>query len=122
MCIRDRVNPQIRFPSNDTANFMSNPNFMAMPQNLLVTSEQDPSQMNYYQESCKLYIANVVLTTQMKELVTEKNEILAKIAKLERGQNNSYGLGHESLDDKKKRHRRTAGEIDRHYKCPVETC
>ena len=25
-------------------------------------------------------------------------------------------------DDGKKRHRRTAGEIDRHYKCPVRGC
>lgn len=56
--------------------------------------------INYYQEACKLYIANVVLTTQvrkpgqfkkikiiffnkMKELVAEKNELLAKISKLE---------------------------------------
>ena len=39
--------------------------------------------MNYYQEYCKLFIANVVLTNQMKELIAEKNELLARIAELE---------------------------------------
>ena len=43
----------------------------------------DDQNTNYYQEYCRLFIANVVLTTQMKEIVAEKNEILMKLAKLE---------------------------------------
>ena len=39
--------------------------------------------MNYYQEYCRLFIANMVLTNQMKELVVEKNDLLAKLTKLE---------------------------------------
>jgi len=39
--------------------------------------------VNYYQEYCRLFIANVVLTTQMKELIAEKNEILTRISDLE---------------------------------------
>ena len=39
--------------------------------------------MNYYQEYCRLLIANMVLITQMKELVAEKNELSAKLTKLE---------------------------------------
>ena len=43
----------------------------------------DDQNTNYYQEYCRLFIANVVLTTQMKELVAEKNELLMKLAKSE---------------------------------------
>jgi len=86
----------------------------------------DEHNMNYYQEYCRLFIANVVLTTQMKELVSEKNELLAKLAKLEQKKNEDFAhtpnSNNESYDDKKKRFRRTASEIDRHYRCPVESC
>jgi len=44
----------------------------------------DEHNLNYYQEYCRLFIANVVLTTQMKDLVAEKNELLTKLAKLEK--------------------------------------
>eukprot|EP01017_Pseudomicrothorax_dubius_P037022 TRINITY_DN5372_c0_g1_i8.p1 TRINITY_DN5372_c0_g1~~TRINITY_DN5372_c0_g1_i8.p1 ORF type:complete len:124 (+),score=24.67 TRINITY_DN5372_c0_g1_i8:52-423(+) len=68
--------------------------------------------VDYYQESCKLFIANVLLTNQMKELLQEKNELLAKIARLERGSEN-YSVYQESfMGEKKKRHRRAANEID----------
>ena len=50
---------------------------------LLNIVSNDDHNMNYYQEYCRLFIANVVLTNQMKELVSEKNELLAKLAKLE---------------------------------------
>ena len=39
--------------------------------------------INYYQEYCRLYIANVVLTNQMKELIAEKNELLTRLTELE---------------------------------------
>jgi len=38
---------------------------------------------NYYQEYCRLFIANVVLTTQMKELIAEKNELANRLNELE---------------------------------------
>jgi len=84
----------------------------------------DEHNLNYYQEYCRLFIANVVLTTQMKDLVAEKNELLTKLAKLEKRSkelNETKALD-ESAEEKKKRFRRTASEIDRHYRCPVETC
>jgi len=86
----------------------------------------DDQNTNYYQEYCRLFIANVVLTTQMKELVAEKNELMARLSKLEQKQNEialksprSYG---GDSDMKKKRERRRACEIDRHYTCPIEKC
>lgn len=88
--------------------------------------------MNYYQEYCRLFIANVVLTTQMKELIAEKNDLLQKIAILERGGGGggmdrsaakpSAGGLSPSDDDKKSRIRRKAAEIERHYNCPNSSC
>jgi len=39
--------------------------------------------MNYYQEYCRLFIANVVLTNQLKELIAEKNEIMNRLTEYE---------------------------------------
>jgi len=84
----------------------------------------DEHNLNYYQEYCRLFIANVVLTTQMKDLVTEKNELLNKLAKLEKRSKelNDTKTLDQDAEDKKKRFRRTASEIDRHYRCPVDSC
>ena len=48
-----------------------------------IASRPEDPKVDYYQETCKLYIANVVLTTQLKELVAEKNELLARLHKME---------------------------------------
>ena len=49
-------------------------------------SEQDAKhedeQINYYNEYCRLYLANHVLATQLKELGIEKSELIAKLVKL----------------------------------------
>jgi hypothetical protein len=39
--------------------------------------------IEYYHEYMRLYIANVVLTNQLKELLAEKNDLLAKLNRLE---------------------------------------
>mmetsp|Transcript_807 Transcript_807/g.738 ORF Transcript_807/g.738 Transcript_807/m.738 type:complete len:158 (-) Transcript_807:229-702(-) len=79
--------------------------------------------VNYYQEYCRLFIANVVLTTQLKELIAEKNELLNRVADLERRQNKAGGGDSASLDPPKKtRIRRKATDISRNYVCPVKTC
>jgi len=80
---------------------------------------------NYYQEYCRLFIANVVLTTQMKELIAEKNEILQRISDLERGEKTSVNKKNkspETHDDKKSRIRRKANEVERLYKCTDMQC
>jgi len=84
----------------------------------------DEHNLNYYQEYCRLFIANVVLTTQMKDLVAEKNELLNKLAKLEKRSKelNDTKTLDDAAEEKKKRFRRVASEIDRHYRCPVESC
>eukprot|EP01016_Furgasonia_blochmanni_P044553 TRINITY_DN6197_c0_g1_i8.p1 TRINITY_DN6197_c0_g1~~TRINITY_DN6197_c0_g1_i8.p1 ORF type:complete len:229 (-),score=36.29 TRINITY_DN6197_c0_g1_i8:190-876(-) len=106
MCIRDR-----------------NPNpLIVMPK----AAPQDEHNLNYYQEYCKLFIANVVLTSQIKELLSEKNELLNKLTRLEVQSSTDMNMGNGGYDtpsdSKKKRFRRTAAEIDRHYRCPIEKC
>lgn len=55
----------------------------------------------------------------MKSIVQENSELKQKIDRLERNsKDNILSLA----DDKKKRHRRSAREIERHFKCPAETC
>jgi cell division protein FtsB len=100
---------------------------MQMPQpTQMQQGHPDDPNTNYYQEYCRLFIANVVLTTQMKELVAEKNELIARLAKLEKQHDMNVRSPRSSTGDsseaKKKRERRKACEIDRHYLCPVEKC
>lgn len=39
---------------------------------------------NYYHEYCRLHLANVVLMSQMRELVNERNQLNTKFTKLEK--------------------------------------
>jgi len=92
-------------------------NFM----NMIPPNDQNS---NYYQEYCRLFIANVVLTTQMKEIIAEKNELLAKLSDLERGEKapKEPTSATDFGTDKKARIRRKAADVERHFKCHVETC
>jgi regulator of replication initiation timing len=76
---------------------------------------------NFYHEYCRLYLANVVLMSQMRELVNERNELNVKFVKLEK-KGEEIQEGERSDDNRKKRFRRTADEIERHYRCPIDTC
>eukprot|EP01017_Pseudomicrothorax_dubius_P029574 TRINITY_DN3602_c0_g1_i2.p1 TRINITY_DN3602_c0_g1~~TRINITY_DN3602_c0_g1_i2.p1 ORF type:complete len:105 (-),score=16.90 TRINITY_DN3602_c0_g1_i2:92-406(-) len=59
----------------------------------------------------------------MKELLAEKNELLAKIARLERQAQDTGSVSGDGLvTEKRRRHRRCANEIDRSFRCPVEGC
>jgi len=40
--------------------------------------------VNYYQEYCKLFVANVMLTNQLKELINEKNDLTLRLQMLEK--------------------------------------
>ena len=52
-----------------------------LPVELDPKAEED--QINYYNEYCRLYLANHVLATQLKELNIEKVELVCKLQKLE---------------------------------------
>lgn len=41
--------------------------------------------MNYYQEFCKLYLANLILNAQLKELNGERQDLLTRLSKVEVG-------------------------------------
>jgi len=85
---------------------------------------EDPNFL-YYPEYCRLYFANILLTTKLKHLLTEKDELNKKLSTLESNRKKheeNMGWNFDISEDKKKRHRRTAVEINRHYKCPADIC
>lgn len=43
----------------------------------------EEEQINYYNEYCRLYFANHILATQLKELNIEKADLVTKLGKLE---------------------------------------
>ena len=47
-------------------------------------SETGDTNFSYYHEYCRLYLANVVLLSQMRELFNERNELSSKFGKLEK--------------------------------------
>ncbi len=57
----------------------------------------------------------------MRQLFNERNELSSRFSKLEK-KGEEIQQGEKLEDDRKKRFRRTANEIERHYRCPVETC
>lgn len=85
-----------------------------------LTQEEDVN-FNYYHEYCRLHLANVVLMSQMRELVNERNELTNRFTKLQK-KGDEIRDGERSDENRKKRFRRTADEIERHYRCPVVTC
>ena len=74
----------------------------------------------------RLYLANIALTSQVKDLVEEKSMLAHRLSKYEVQSTtmqdeeaySSFDRNHE----KNKRFRRTAHEIDRFYKCSVRSC
>jgi len=102
---------------------------MTPQKNSLSGPSLDEKNTNYYQEYCRLFIANLVLTSQMKELVAEKNELIVRLSKLEQQQGEIALKSPRSPRSfssdskmKKNRIRRKACEIDKHYICQVEKC
>ena len=75
-------------------------------------SPDEDTNFNYYHEYCRLYLANVVLLSQMRELVNQRNELTSKFSKLEK-KGEEIQEGEKNDDNRKKRFRRTADEIDR---------
>lgn len=67
-------------------------------------------ELDYYEEYCKIYVYNSVLCKKVQELQEEKQRLLAKIAYVEEAIMNG---------SKRKRSRRKAEMIDRHFKCPI---
>lgn len=87
---------------------------------------------DYYDEFCRLYVANMTLVAKIKELTEEKEMILTKISALEkREQNIESGYiplsadidgAHTEDSDKKKRKRKKKEEVSRGFICSVKTC
>jgi len=79
---------------------------------------------SYYQEAYNLYLTNNLITAKINELLLEKSQILMRLALLDKAQTPiKYKLHQMNVpQSKKKRNRRSASQIDRHYRCPEQTC
>lgn len=80
----------------------------------------------YYHEYCRLYLANIALTNQVKDLIDEKNQLINRLSKyevtLDPMQDDEFASHSDRNNEKSKRMRRNADEIERYYKCTVKTC
>jgi hypothetical protein len=52
--------------------------------NKLMENDIKDDNFSYYHEYCRLYLANTVLLTQMRQLFNERNELSQKFCKLEK--------------------------------------
>ena len=86
-----------------------------------MSSDNNDTNFSYYHQYCRLHLANVVLLSQLRELFNQRNDLSSKFTKLEK-KGLEIQQGERNNNDKKKRFRRTANEIERHYRCPVDTC
>ena len=103
-------------------------------------ADEDDQDLDYnyhfYKEYCRLYFANKALTNRLQQLLNEKQELQFKLNRLEvslspcltsvksnkRKHEEALGMTFDIAEEKRKRHRRTATEIARHYRCPIEDC
>ena len=67
-------------------------------------------------------MASFVLSAQMKQLLKTKDELVAKLNKLQKKTEDFNQDAKSSNDERKKRFRRTATEIQRNFRCTVEKC
>ena len=80
---------------------------------------------SYYKEFCRLHCAHAILNEKLAALISEKEELAKKLSRIKgnkRTHEEAVGVQFEIPDDKRKRHRRTAGEIARNHKCPIDDC
>ena len=90
--------------------------------------------IQYYNHYCNLYIANVMLLEKIKDTLQHKEEQIQKLKRLrvhfclpennlnkECSEQVQSSLEEKNIN-KKKRHRRPAKDIDRHFNCPILKC
>ncbi|CAD8106900.1 unnamed protein product [Paramecium primaurelia] len=71
---------------------------------------------DYYFEFIQQYLHNVNLRKKVKELLKEKSEIQQKLDTLEKEDKN------HSFEERKKRQRSLASEVQRNFECSLNTC
>ena len=45
--------------------------------------KNEDEHINYYNEFCRLYLTNTILSSQLNELMTEKSELITKLSRVE---------------------------------------
>merc|ERR1711935_1285821 len=78
--------------------------------------------IQYYNHYCNLYIANVMLLEKIKDTLEHKEELIHKLKRLRECSEQVLCSLEEKNVNKKRRHRRPAKDIDRHFNCPILKC
>ena len=78
--------------------------------------------VQYYNHYCNLYTANVMLLEKIKDTLSHKEELINKLKKIRESSEQVLTTFEEKNGTKKKRHRRSAQEVDRHFHCPILKC
>lgn len=76
----------------------------------------------YYNHYCNLYVANVMLLEKIKETLEHKEELIQKLRRVRECSEQVLSSLEEKNVNKKKRHRRQARDIERHFVCPILKC
>eukprot|EP00826_Nyctotherus_ovalis_P031779 TRINITY_DN2552_c0_g2_i5.p2 TRINITY_DN2552_c0_g2~~TRINITY_DN2552_c0_g2_i5.p2 ORF type:complete len:169 (-),score=31.65 TRINITY_DN2552_c0_g2_i5:134-640(-) len=80
-------------------------------------------QSAYYEDYCRLYFASIFYVNQLRVIVDERNKLAQILEREESGQRDSEMSGRNDWSgESRKRRRRTADKIQRHYRCPVANC
>ncbi|CAD8048210.1 unnamed protein product [Paramecium sonneborni] len=75
--------------------------------------------IDYYKESIRLYYYNIVLHQHVEQVTQERNEIKQRLLKFQALEDQESEL---SMEDKRKRNRRSAIEIPRSHVCQIKNC
>ncbi|CAD8119652.1 unnamed protein product [Paramecium sonneborni] len=89
-------------------------------------SEKQDHQIDYYKEAVKLYYYNCILYNHLEKVMTERNDLKTKVLKYELLGGELAQLDDDEimnqLEDRKKKSRRSAADIDRHFFCSFTNC
>ncbi|CAK56007.1 unnamed protein product (macronuclear) [Paramecium tetraurelia] len=90
-----------------------------MSNNEGINEQEQQHPLDYYKESIRLYYYNIVLHQHVEQVTQERNEIKQKLQKFQALEDQESDL---SMDDKRKRNRRSAVEIPRSHVCQIKNC
>lgn len=91
------------------------------PDAKIVSRNEDKNSVNYG-HYCSLYSANVMLLEKIKDTLSHKEDLVSKLRRIRESSEQVLTSMDESQSNRKKRHRRSAQEVERHFNCPIQKC
>ena len=86
------------------------------PQKLNKNEDKNSVSYGHY---CSLYSANVMLLEKIKDTLALKEDLISKLKRIRESSEQVLCNLDDSNNHRKKRHRRSAQEVERHFNCPI---